>query len=114
MSADAEAALLTLAARQHSVFMGRQAIDLGVPRSTIGRRVKSGLWLPLHRNVFTTRSAVPDWRQKVMAGILAGGPRAFASHRSSGCVWGVLDDVKVPEITIPHATRRSPRGVIVH
>ena len=105
---------MEFAAKQHSVFTTWQAIDLGVDASWIRRRVRSGILLPVHHGVLTFASAVPTWRQRVMAAALACGPEAFASHRSAAAVWGLIDDVDVAEVTVPYPARRRASGVIVY
>jgi predicted ArsR family transcriptional regulator len=39
-----EQRLRALARRQHGVFLLRQAVDLGVSRSTVRRRIERNVW----------------------------------------------------------------------
>lgn len=114
MSTEAEAALHRLAARQHAVFTRAQAIELGVSPATVHRRVDSGMWRVLHRGVYMPSAVVQGWRQTVMAGVLACGPAAYASHRSAAAVWDLLEGVEFAEVSVPHAVKRGRRGLVVH
>ena len=78
------------------------------------RRIVSKLIVPLHPGVYTPSSASPSWRRAVMAAVFACGPTAVVSHRAAAELWGMLEDVRLVEVTIPHSRVRSVRGVIVH
>jgi hypothetical protein len=114
MSFDPEASLLRVAARQHSVFTRGQALELGVASSTIGRRVAAGRWLSLHRGVYASTPGPEDWRRRVMAGVLACGPTAIASHRSAAAIWGLVTEIEMPEVTVASSVDRSHPGIVVH
>ena len=56
--------LRALARRQHGVFLLRQVVDLGIPRSTIRRRIERNVWEEILPRVYRSSVARPvDWRQ---------------------------------------------------
>jgi hypothetical protein len=114
MPSRGEAALLALAARQYGVFTLAQALAAGVSQSTVRRRVREEMWVHLYPCVFTTVGTVDSWQRRLMAALLTCGPDAVASHRSAAVVWGLVEDMHVPEITMPYDRRRTRRGITVH
>src|SRR5438270_5518516 len=114
MRKDSEAALLELAARQHLAFTASQALDLGLSSGTLNRRVAVGRWMRPYRGVYLCTCGPVDWRSRVMAAVLACGSNAYASHRSAAAVWGLLEDVETPEVTVPHRVAPRHRGIMVH
>lgn len=114
MSADPEAAVLRLAARQHNAFARGQALALGMSSKTIRLRLRQKRWRRLHQGVYAPASAPDCWQQTVMAACLACGKEAFASHRSAAGVWGLISETGPAEVTVPIYVARSHPGIIVH
>lgn len=111
-----DAAIGRIAASQHGVFSRAQALRSGATESLVDRRVGSGRWIRLHRGVYAIDGAPPSWRRILMAGCLAAGDDALASHRCAALLLDIPGVVgqPIPEITVPRG--RAPRlvGVIVH
>ncbi len=72
-----------LAARQWGVVSRGQLLDAGVPRTTIGDRVRSGRLIPLHPGVYAVGHARLRREGRWLAAVLAVGPGAVLSHRDA-------------------------------
>jgi hypothetical protein len=79
----------------------------------ISKRLASGLWRGVDRNVYAFASTPSSWRQRVLAACLAG--PAVASHRAAGWLWSLPgmggDHV---EVTALRHRRRRASDVIWH
>jgi hypothetical protein len=62
-----------------------ELLKQGVPRSTIDRRIVSGLLLPVHVGVFACDAT---WESQLAAHLLRGGPLSAASHRAAARLHG--------------------------
>src|SRR3981081_1843750 len=98
---DVEHALLAQAGRQHGAITRRQAMNLGMSSSAIVRRVSGGEWVRLFPGVYRLAAANCTWEQTVMAGCLAAGRGAVASHRSAGTLLGMPGLPRWGEVTVP-------------
>lgn len=108
-----EARLAAIAARQHTVFSRRQALDAGFTRGMINRRQSSGRWLSADYAVYRIAGAAPNWHQRLMAACLAG--PAVSSHRAAGSLWdfpGMPDGIV--EVTALRHRRRRAADVTWH
>src|SRR5690242_16406012 len=89
---DKSPAFAELAESQHGVVALWQLIELGLTRQAVHRWVKAG-WLHwLYRGVYAVghrRLSPHGW---IMAGVLAHGPEAVASHRTAAWLWDLLPD----------------------
>jgi len=79
----AELRLLGLAQAQHGVLSRHQALGEGLSASAIDRRLAAGEWVRVFQGVYRLAGVQITWEQRVMAGCLAAGPDAVASHRSA-------------------------------
>lgn len=98
---------------QHAVISRAQARSAGVPPTSVDRAVTSRLLIPVHTGVYRSGAVPPSWHQRVFAACLWAGPRAVASHRSAGALWG-LDGVKRRVVEISTTRQVTAPGVIVH
>jgi hypothetical protein len=62
-----------------------ELLKQGVPRSTIDRRIVSGVLLPVHAGVFACDST---WESQLAAHLLRGGRLSAASHRAAARLHG--------------------------
>lgn len=110
-----DAAVAELAARQHGLVTAPQARSRGASVAAIRHRVARGRWVVVSTGVYRIAGAPVTWESKVLAAVLAGGPRAVASHRTAAALWG-LDGCRpgIPEVTVPRGGRYRPPGVRVH
>lgn len=112
---DAEAATQDLAQKQLGLISCRQAVAMGMSRWTVNDRVSAHRWRPVFSGVYLIGVTSPSWEQRLLAACLFAGPRAVASHRAAGIVWGLDGLVRAPlEITVPHHEEASLRDVAVH
>jgi hypothetical protein len=104
--------LLGIARTQHGVWTLAQAIACGFTRPAIRRRVEQGRWEELQPRVYRLFApAVPEFRQALMALVLATG--GVAARGSAAALHGWLPPGR-PEVAIRRAARRnSHRGVAI-
>jgi very-short-patch-repair endonuclease len=111
---DAERALMVLAQRQHGTLSRQQALEAGLSPSAIARRLGAGEWVRLFRGAYRLAGSECTFEQRVMAGILAGGDGAVASHRAAAALLGMPGAPRWVEITVPRTHRVELEGVIAH
>ncbi|MEA2503778.1 MAG: hypothetical protein QOG36_821 [Actinomycetota bacterium] len=110
----AERALLTLAQTQHGVLSRQQALCEGLSPSAIDRRLVTGQWVRVFQGAYRLAGVQPTWEQTVMAGCLAAGADAVASHRSAATLLGMPGAPRWVEVTVPRPRQVSVAGVIAH
>ena len=97
--------LEALAASQYGVFAVWQLDGIGVDRRAVLPRVRDERLRRLYRGVYSTAPYLPI-RGRMMAAVLACGPRAVLSHRPAGLVLDVTDRKGGPiDVTVPQGTR---------
>jgi very-short-patch-repair endonuclease len=87
--ADVNAKIAAITACQYALITGRQAMDAGLSRAAIKRRVATGEWTPVRRGVFRVTAAPRSWRQDLLAAVLVAGDGAVAGGLSAGAIWKV-------------------------
>jgi very-short-patch-repair endonuclease len=104
-----------IAAEQFGVVGIAQALDAGVTRSAVSRRVRAGLWERLLPTVYRVAGVPPSGRQAAMAAALWAGDGALVSHGAAGVLWGI-DGVRARRVEVWVPTSRNPRSdlVVVH
>ncbi|HWG73232.1 MAG TPA: hypothetical protein VG184_04155 [Acidimicrobiales bacterium] len=116
----------SIARRQLSLVLCRQAIEAGLTREQLRTRLQRRQFVRVRRGVLALAGAAPTWERKVLAAILAIGEPAVASHLSAARLWqlpitGVRDargacDARrardAIEVTFPR--QRNIAGVTVH
>lgn len=110
-----EGRLRSLAAGQHGLVARDQVLALDVSDREIGWRIAAGRVEQLHPGVYYLNATPATWKTDVLAGVMAAGADALASHRTAGVLWG-FDAVygRVVEVTVPYLESPEPNGVIVH
>jgi very-short-patch-repair endonuclease len=113
---DRDRPLHALAARQHGLLTRAQAAELGVGRRAWYSRVRAGTLLPVAPLVAALPGAPASPERRILAAVLAAGPGAMASHRSSAHLWGVEGHAGDPvDLTFADRNRSiSIPGVRVH
>lgn len=102
-----------LAERQHGTIGRFQLLDLGFSSEAIGRLVRSGRLIVIHRGVYAVghrKLSVQGWR---MGAVLFGGPGAVLSHRPAGAEWTLRSWSGKSAITVP-PWRRSIPAIEIH
>jgi very-short-patch-repair endonuclease/alkylated DNA nucleotide flippase Atl1 len=110
----AERALLGLAQAQHGVLSRRQALREGLSPSAINRRLAAGEWVRVFQGIYRLAGVQSTWEQRVMAGCLAAGPGAVASHRSAAALHGMPGAPRWVEVMAPRPHQVRVGGVIAH
>ena len=107
--------LAELVEKQRFLVTRGQVLELGIDQKSIEHEVEVGRWIHLHPGVYQVDRRPLDWRSRLLAGVLAGGPNAVASHRAALVVWGLDGISSAPlEMTMPYGNLATPGGVIVH
>lgn len=88
----------------------------GVPRSTIARRVRNGVWGRPHHGVVDVTRHGWDWVRRVLAAVLANAEGTVASHTSAAALHGLPGFRREGriEITTPRRARMSAVPYAVH
>lgn len=112
MSSDAR--LAELSDRQHRVVARRQLLAAGVPPDVIDRRIRARRLFVVHRGVNAVGTPELEWHGRVLAAVLACGPRAVAGHRTAGELLGMRDGGRVALDVIVPRTRHGLPGMVIH
>jgi very-short-patch-repair endonuclease len=90
--------------------------ESGLTRAEWNRAIARGAVDPRYRNVVRLYGAKSTTEMRIEAAVLAAGPDALASHRSSASLWGVERPATDPiDIILPRRSRRARlSGVVVH
>jgi len=106
-----DAAIASIACRQHSLILRAQAIGVGMTDEMIRHRINSGRWVRVAAGVYRLAGVPVTWEQRALAACLVSGPGAVVSHRSAAVLWGVSGFRPGPlEITVPAG--RSGRNAL--
>lgn len=102
----------SLARRQHGVVTRSQLLEIGLTRSGISHRIRTGRLHHLHRGVFSVGTPNVGQLGRWSAAVLACGPQALLSHQSAAELWGI----RTPrggriEVSVP--IERKPRIHVV-
>jgi hypothetical protein len=92
-----------------------QARDADVSYAALRRRVRAGELIVAIPGVLASPSAPDTFERRLLAGVLAAGPTAFASHESAAYLWG-LPILGAPRLEVTTVIERRPRvdGVTHH
>lgn len=110
-----DAVVRLLADVQHGVVARWQLIARGVSPDAIGRRIRDGRLIPLHRGVYLVGHVARAPLALEAAAVLACGPGAILSHRSAAKLHGLLEypDPHPPWVTICRGDRSARPGLVV-
>jgi very-short-patch-repair endonuclease len=101
--------------RQHGVIAHRQLVELGLKRSSIRWRVKSGRLHVVRRGVYAVGRPELSRHGRWMAAVLACGPEAVLSHGSAAAVWGFGSEPHgLVEASLPPGRRCRRPGIRAH
>ena len=110
-----DAALASLAERQHGAVSLVQLEALGMGASGVRMRTSAGKLHRVHRGVYTVGHSLLSLKGRWMAAVLACGEGAVLSHRSAAELWGLhrFDRTNI-DITTARGTGRSRIGIDAH
>ena len=111
---NAEHAIVALAQAQHGAISRRQALREGLSPQAIDRRLATGEWVRVFQGAYRLAGVEPTWEQRAMAGCLAAGGGAVASHRAAAALFGMPGVPRWVEVTVPQARKVEVKGVIAH
>jgi hypothetical protein len=104
-----------LAERQHGIVALRQLQLLGLTKSAVSKRARSGRLHRVHRGVYAVGHPKLTGLGRWMAAVLACGPRAALSHRSAAGLWGLRPDNRhKSDISLPSPSARPREAIGVH
>jgi very-short-patch-repair endonuclease/predicted transcriptional regulator of viral defense system len=104
-----------LVKRQHGVIAHRQLRELGLGRSSIRWRVKSGRLHPVRRGVYAVGRPETSPHGRWIAALLACGRGAVLSHGSAAALWGFGSEPRgLVEVSLPAGMRSRRPGIRVH
>lgn len=116
-----DAAIASLAARQHGVLSSQQLTACGLSSSAIADRANASRLHRIHRGVYAVGHAALDNEGRWMAALLACGEGAVLSHLSAAELWLMLrggrssGGNRKPEIHVTVTGEgKSRRGIHVH
>ncbi len=113
--AGVERAIAGLATRQRGVVGRGQLLALGVGGDQIDRRIKLGRLIAIHRGVYAVGHEAVSDRGRIIAGLLAAGPGALASHRTAANLYELIPSLPaVIDVTTHRRARRSRPGLTIH
>jgi len=102
--------LRALARRQHGVFSLKQAVELGIARTTIARQVERRAWEEVVPRVYRAEARPVDWRQATMAATVF--THGVAARRSAGALFALVPPPAVPELLAPRRPRTALAALV--
>ncbi len=107
--------VLRLAGRQRSLVTRRQLLALGCSVPLIEAWLDAGVLFRVHHGVYALAGARTDFEFRVLAGVLAAGKDAVASHRTGGALFGLRRVIcNGVEVTVPGRRAPKTKGLIAH
>jgi very-short-patch-repair endonuclease len=80
----------------------------------IEHRLTTGAWVPVFRGAYRLAGSECTVEQKIMAGVLAAGSGAVASHRAAATLFGMPGVPRWVEVTVPRPREVAVKGIIAH
>lgn len=110
-----DARLGLLAGRQAGAFSFAQAVEIGFPSSTIGRRLAGGAWERRFAGAYVISGTPPSRAVDLWSALLAVGPTAVLTHESSALIHGAERLPTDPiSLTVAHGSHHHLDGLVVH
>lgn len=111
--------LRSLADDQRGIVLSGQAMQSGLSRSAVRRRLKSGEWRRRGPGVYATFTGEPSRDADLWTAVLLAGPGAMLSHETAAEVHGFADQPsRLIHVTVPAkrrpAQRKQLRGIVIH
>jgi hypothetical protein len=112
VSADVEAAIAALAARQHGHITRAQLIALGLGPGAVKHRVRLGRLIRVYAGVYAVGHRPTNPVDRAAAAVLACGRGAVLSHGSAASLWGLLSWEMPFEVSVRED--RARLGITTH
>lgn len=81
---------------------------------SIDHRLASGEWVRVFQGAYRLAGTECTWEQKAMAGVLAAGVGAVASHRAAAALHGMPGAPRWAEVTVTRPRQVQVEGLIAH
>lgn len=115
MDAPAHVIAAHIAGRRHGVVAQGELRRAGLSRAQVQHLLDCGALTREWHGAYRVAGAPRTWKGDVLAGCLAGGTRAVASHRSAASLWETGGgDRRIVELMCPRWRRARHPGLIVH
>lgn len=102
-------------ARQFGAFSRHQVFASGGSQTVIRKRLRSGIWIPLHAGVYAVAGSPDTLQRQIWAAHLAIGLHSVISHELSLALSGVQSVPSRPfTFTVPHGGHHRIAGAVVH
>jgi hypothetical protein len=104
-----------IVAEQYGVIARRQALDIGLTRRQIERRLGSGAWVHVLPGVYRVAIISPSLRSRALAAALWSAPEGLVAVLTAGVFWR-MDDVRTETVhlLVPDYRRPRAQGIVVH
>lgn len=104
---------------QSGIASRRQAVQMGVSRNVVRRRVESGKWQRMQRGVYATFTGQPTREAVLWAAVARVGPGAVLSHETAAEIQELSDKPSSRiHLTVPASSNPARRGeipgVVIH
>jgi very-short-patch-repair endonuclease/predicted transcriptional regulator of viral defense system len=109
---DARVALV--AARSWGAVSLEELRACGMTPAELRARVGNGQLHVVHRSVYAVGHPGLTVEGRIIAAVKACGSTSVASHRAAAYLYGLIDEVPRPEVTVVSSGTRRHRGVRVH
>jgi predicted transcriptional regulator of viral defense system len=107
--------IAAIAVRQHGVVGLSQLRELGLSARAVQHRAARGRFHRIHRGVYAVGHPKLTGYGHWMAAVLACGPRAVLSHRSTAGLWGVRpDNRRKSDVSVPSPSARTKQAIEIH
>lgn len=111
---DIELRLRLLISRQDGVISLDQALEIGLSREAVRRRVAAKKWFPMGHRVYQDAAHQPTPRSELRAAMLSLGGGAVLVGEGAAWWWGLLEDrPRTFEIAVERQQRPRPRTTLV-
>ena len=109
-------AIARIAASQHGVITAKQLATIGLGRSAITERVRTGRLHRIHQGVYAVGHQGLSLHGRFMASVLVCGNGAVLSHTSAAVLWKLLRPIDGPvHVSVPTTSGRKRReGIHLH
>src|SRR3954464_6082592 len=102
MTRGTDALIAQFTAKQFGLVARWQLLSVGVTDRLIHLRIARGMLIQVHDGVYRLRGVPYTQDLRWLAGVLAGGPEAWLSHRAAASLHGYEIRFLKPEVTVDH------------
>ncbi len=108
---DADRILRRIADRQVGLLTLDDVRNKRISERVVYRRARSGVLQRIYPGVYHFGAGTLTAQQLALAACLACGDGSFASGRTSGALWNIVDVPAAPEVTVPEGSSARTHGI---